>query len=520
MTRDEIINIVKEFLTTEPIKFSQHWENKLVERLWKIRSKNVSVEHGRMQTEIQKKCKDWLLSEYPYANADDIVQDAWIKWRRSNFNGTISSMEGSPEKSAMMQNTIWVKNDEHRKESKIDKVQYDESGYDKPDESDEANTSSDEYFEDAVEVSTEIDNSQDESEAEEIFYDDTTEESISEEVIEQLPSTTETHEEKIKIKTRYINDKRFAEFAVLEVKTFFEFAKRKIESGRFQPKRSNQVFKPIRKTTEDKVREEFQHLKNSTLYYKERFNFLKNGEKRKWMEVANAEMRKSKAKLEEHILKLKKDNADFNEHEYRKQKPILSAVVLDKNGKKIATCFKGEINHMEGERDLTFDLHCEYALFKHVVTDDNMHLLKDGTLYVTLEPCNKRGYWLDGEVEKPKIPCAVRCVEARVKTVYIGSLDDNKEVYKKGELILRTGKCFFELQNGSHAGSQKEKRASELLEEYFRDEKKYQAENIADKIVYTIGEPVIVKYFDSDLMEDVRGINSYFLQKHNEKDFR
>lgn len=30
--------------------------------------------------------------------------------------------------------------------------------------------------------------------------------------------------------------------------------------------------------------------------------------------------------------------------------------------------------------------------------------------------------------------------------------------------------------------------------------------------MYTIGEPVTPKYFDSDLMEEVRSINSYFLQ--------
>lgn len=524
MTRDEIINIAKGFLLTEPIMFSQQWEDKLVDRLWNIREKNISIWvskiHFDMQMELFPICKAWLLSRFPNANADDIVQDAWINWRKSNFDGRKSVKSVDPERSAMIRFTGFANIDAHRVEAGIEKVPYYETGYDNPDEEDEENMGSEPYLPDEAEVKPHSEGMEDEDETEEIFYEDAPDESSTGEVINQLPSETESHEEKSKTNTLYLNDKRFAKIAVNEVKTFFEFAKRKMQVQRYHPHRANQLFKPVRKTIEDETRAEFRHLNNTTIYYKERFNFLKNGEQRKWMEVAIVEMKKSRAELEKHILKLKEADLNMDEQEYRRQKPILSAVALDKDGKKVATCFKGEINHVEGERDLTFDLHCEYALFKHVVKDDNIHLLKDGTLYVTLEPCNKRGYYLDGEKERAKVPCAVRCIESGAKMVYIGSLDDNKQVFKKGETILRTGKYIFELQNGLHTGSQKEQRASELLEEYFRDEKKYPSEKFDDKIIYTIGEPVNPKYFDSDLMEEVRTINSYFLQRHNPTGFK
>lgn len=215
---------------------------------------------------------------------------------------------------------------------------------------------------------------------------------------------------------------------------------------------------------------------------------------------------------------------DFNEIEYRNNTPILSSVVLDKNDNFIATCFKGMVDtchtNFDGyTKDVTFDNHCEFSLFTDIIKNNNMHLIQDGTLYVTLEPCNKRAFWLDGGIEEPKIPCAVRCVEAKLKRVYIGSIDENIKVKYKGKEILRTGKYVFEIENGKLCGTAKEIKEEGLLEKYFK-KKGYDFEEFFNKRVYQIGQPIEVYDFDFDLVEEVRKINSEFLNKHSPNQFR
>lgn len=56
---------------------------------------------------------------------------------------------------------------------------------------------------------------------------------------------------------------------------------------------------------------------------------------------------------------------------------------------------------------------------------------KDSTVYTTLEPCSS----LTGS----RTPCAKLLVEAKVKTVFIGTYDRNPNIYRKGWRTLRDG---------------------------------------------------------------------------------
>ena len=93
--------------------------------------------------------------------------------------------------------------------------------------------------------------------------------------------------------------------------------------------------------------------------------------------------------------------------------PLVGSIIVH-NGKII-----GEGYHeKEGEN------HAEINAINSV---ENIHLLKDSTIYVTLEPCSHFG-------KTP--PCANKIVEIGFKKVVIGTLDSHEKVNGKGKELL------------------------------------------------------------------------------------
>ena len=102
--------------------------------------------------------------------------------------------------------------------------------------------------------------------------------------------------------------------------------------------------------------------------------------------------------------------------------PVVRAVAV-KGGKVLGKAHRGEVP----------GCHAEYILLERKLADAS---LVGATIYTTLEPCTQRTH--------PKVPCANRLVERKVKRIVIGMLDPNPAIRGSGFLVLREANIITE----------------------------------------------------------------------------
>ena len=101
-----------------------------------------------------------------------------------------------------------------------------------------------------------------------------------------------------------------------------------------------------------------------------------------------------------------------------KVSPKVGAILIKTDGT-IGTAFRGELRHGD---------HAEFTLLERKNRSSN---LDDSILFATLEPC------APGARKHPKLGCAERIVNARVKKVWIGIEDPDPTVDRKGIKYLQ-----------------------------------------------------------------------------------
>jgi ATP-dependent DNA helicase RecG len=106
-------------------------------------------------------------------------------------------------------------------------------------------------------------------------------------------------------------------------------------------------------------------------------------------------------------------NKSIQEPRQDKVSPKVGAIIIKPDGT-AETAFRGELRHGD---------HAEYTLIER---KNRSNPLEGSILFATLEPC------APGARKHPKLGCAERVVNARIKKVWIGIEDPDPAVDRKG----------------------------------------------------------------------------------------
>src|SRR5260370_2785462 len=124
--------------------------------------------------------------------------------------------------------------------------------------------------------------------------------------------------------------------------------------------------------------------------------------------------------------------------------PFVGVVVV-KSGKELARSHRGEISGN----------HAEFIALEEKLGRET---LAGCTVYTTLEPCTTRNH--------PKVPCAVRLAEHKVRRVVIGMLDPNPLIKGNGFTSLRDANIATEMFPSAEMA-----KVEELNREFIRSHK-------------------------------------------------
>lgn len=504
----KVEELVDDFLSMQKINFSEVWRNDLISRVWTpiekkfcpsddlLKSLIIKTHYGKKYGEVKNRTQNLLKKEFLKASSFQIefsVDEAWKVFLR-RFDATKRVNSPNPELYSLLDMARKKFHTRHKKDSKElakeilkddeDNVILDKNGKPKT-KSIRSETIS------------------------------------SEDIPEFQPMSLQNLEDsENEIDVTEFGNKRFADIAFKEIFRFYSITGQ-VDENFYKNQKTLQLKKKLEHNKQALVKihakriadlDQFELLtiNNSSKFYKKRWKLLGTANERQWMELAISKLKESKEKKVYDL----SQTADIEARNAIIKAPLLSSVLVCDNGK-IFTCFKGEIPETiienGGKRDITWDKHCEYSLFVDKVKDENMNLAKGGTLYVTLEPCNSRKPVKNSHHGKPKLPCAVRCVEAGLAKIYIGSFDYSKDVFENGWKILDSGEYKFELDSGNHKGETHEDiDGSKLLEKYFIERGYPVISSGKNYRTYKIGKRVEVALFDSDLIEEAYNINAEF----------